>query len=433
VEKEKKRELAMSEPARGFWFVPIPLDTPTWKTQLIERIFNHFGIAPEIENTGIKLTYHHLYPSRSLTPDMGREQMIGMMAVHEPGWSIVRSNFGGFGAYITCYHTQPQSAYQIFDIDVDKHAFSDIQGDPMKVEAFSAEWVRMCEVLGAEVAYFSEATYSSPDELSNEGLTFLQQENLQGFVNYGWWRTYLYPRTIENWQEKLDLSQEEQVEHLPSGALLIANGNGYNPQIGDFDALPNARFLLTQVEKRAEIPGADQLLSIVRHEEKHLARIYDDQDYAKHHDEAFYDWEGLAQARVVLDEVRATWACALERPGLVGVQQAFAEVIVPVVADGGREWILPTLLFPVDKAQIVKKDERRRQRLAKREAAWSDIETGLLGRVLWMQERAKGILVDGESPRIVVYCWRGVSPDVQGELQSLGVQVEVADHLPLLE
>src|SRR5947209_19686213 len=135
-------------------------------------------------------------------------------------------------------------------------------------------------------------------------------------------------------------------------------------------------------------------------------RIADDKDYAKQGEDAFYDWDGLAESRATLDEVRATWACALQRSGLVGVQHLFANTsdppacVVPVVAAWGREWLLPTLLFP----------------FTLEDPAWSDPQTGLETRVQYLLVLAQEHLVEGKPPQVIVFFCRTVSPDVRAAL-----------------
>lgn len=82
--------------------------------------------------------------------------------------------------------------------------------------------------------------------------------------------------------------------------------------------------------------------------------------------------------------LRATWACALECPELVGIQQAFSdengqiEATVPIVADAGHEWLLATLLPPFDLAS----------------SSWDDLDNGLWIQVQQLLEAAQHHPVD---------------------------------------
>ena len=402
----------MSEPAVGFVFIPIQPDEEDWKKHLVRRVFQALGGFQRVKEVHVLDTPVH-------PPN---EQDIELIGSSKFGGNLVCPDFAGFWMVLAICRTRPGAAYQPLYLNVSSRSFSNIQGDPMRVEAFAAAFVQLCESLDAAAAYFSEARYTSPDELIDEGLNLLQREDIQGFFSQSGWRAYFHPQRIANWREKLDLRYEKWVEELPSGALVIADWRGYNPQLGDGDALPNARFLLAQVERRAEIAGAHVLLSMLRQEEKRLLRIEDDADYSKHREDAHYDSQSMREARAVLDEVRATWACALERPGLVGVQQPFSgaagqeEIMVPIVADEGREWLLATLLHPFDLNS----------------AEWNDPETGMQARVQRLLDAARQHPIKGEPPRVVIYFWRGVTPEVREALISLGAGIEVAGHLPIL-
>ncbi|MDQ2713819.1 MAG: hypothetical protein M3Z08_02820 [Chloroflexota bacterium] len=396
----------------GIIFIPTQLLAS--RKALIERILAFIGGPQQILNQKVDLLYENV-SGLSLVDTLER-----LSQSDEPGSFYI--DLGGFTTDI--WFEQPQQGYCWLVLMVNKYDFLEIEGDPARVESFAAAWVRFCEAMQASAAVFSKAVYDRTQWIE-EHLAALLSRDMATFVTNVDWRTYLEPELGRLWREQ---EQEPhryfiRAEELPSGALLIEAGEGSNPEMGDEDALYHVRFLIEHLTRHPEVSGSERLLKTLYQEEKRLLRINDDADYGKHRNNAYYDAEGARESRMILGEVRATWLCALERPGLVGVQQTFAsepgqaEVVVPIVAEEGREWIIATLRRPFDLNAV----------------DWNDPQTGLQGRVQRMLAAARQHPVRGEPPRVVVFFWRGVSPEVRAELSAWGAGVEVADHLPVLQ
>ncbi|MBV9617470.1 MAG: hypothetical protein JO031_18610 [Ktedonobacteraceae bacterium] len=167
------------------------------------------------------------------------------------------------------------------------------------------------------------------------------------------------------------------------------------------------------------------MLDLLRQEEQLLQAIEDQSTEIRYHENSYTNRMILDQARIQLDQVRATWACALRQTGLVGVAQTMVsqerqgtteQVLVPIVADQGRSWIIATLLFPFDLD----------------DPAWNAPQSGLEALVWSLLIAAEHQQRRGETPHVLVYFWRGVSEQVHEALLAMGAGVEVADHLPVL-
>ncbi len=399
-------------------FIPTQL-IPSRKA-LIERLLAFIGGPQQILNQEVDLLYTNINELSELSL-LDRLERLGQS--DEPGSFYI--DLGGFTTYIWFERPRQGCRWLVLVLMVDRYDFLEIEGDPARVEIFAAAWVRLCEALEATAAVLSkEVGYDRPQWIE-EHLAALRSRDMTAFVTNVDWRTYLEPELGRLWREQVEEPHRYYIrwEELPSGALLIEAGEGYNPEMGDRDAVYHARFLIDQLTRHPEVSGSEHLLETLYQEEKRLLRIEDEANYGKHGKNARYDPEGRRQSRLILDEIRATWLCALERPGLVGVQQTFASepgqasVVVPIVADGGREWIIATLRHPFDLNA----------------ADWNDPQTGLQGRVQRMLAAARQHPVRGEPPRVVVFFWRGVSSEVRAELSAWGVGVEVADHLPILQ
>lgn len=392
----------------------IPTQLLASRKALIERILAFIGGPQQILNQKVDLLYENV-SGLSLLDTLER-----LSQSDEPGSFYI--DLGGFTTDI--WFEQPQRGYYLLMLMVDMYDFREIEGDPARVENFSAAWVGFCEAMQATAAVFSNAVYDKTLWIEKH-LAALLKRDMKAFVTDVNWRTYLEPALGRLWREQGPYRYFFRVhaEELPSGALLIEAGGGSSPEMGDQDTPFHARFLIEHITRHPEVSGSERLLETLDQEEKRLLRIKDQTDDLKYGKNAYYDAEGVRQARVILDEVRATWLCALERPGLLGVQQAFAsepgqaEVVVPIVAEEGREWIIAMLRRPFDLNA----------------ADWNDPQTGLQGRVQRMLAAARQHRVRGEPPRVVVFFWRGVSSEVRAELSAWGVGVEVADHLPVLQ
>ncbi|MDQ2905701.1 MAG: hypothetical protein M3Y81_19415 [Chloroflexota bacterium] len=396
----------------GIIFIPTQLLAS--RKALIERILTFIGGPQQILKQEVDLLYDNISDLSLL------EALERLSQSDEPGSFYI--DLGGFTTRI--WFEQPQQEYCWFLLMVDKYAFLEIEGDPARVESFSAAWVRFSEAMQASAAVFSNAVYDKTLWIE-EHLAALLSRDMEAFVTNVDWRTYLEPALGRLWREQAQEPHRYfiRAEELPSGALLVEAGEGYNPEMGDGDALYHARFLIEHLTRHPEVSGSGRLLETLDQEEKRLLRIEDEANYGKHGKNARYDPEGEREARMILDEVRATWLCALERPGLVGVQQTFASepgqasVVVPIVAEEDREWIIATLRRPFDLNA----------------ADWNDPQTGLQGRVQRMLTAARQHPVKGEPPRVLVFFWRGVSSEVRAELSAWGADIEVADHLPVLQ
>ncbi|HET8910807.1 MAG TPA: hypothetical protein VFN23_05050 [Ktedonobacteraceae bacterium] len=400
------------EPAKGLLFVPIPSDHPTWRQDLVRKILEALGGLSLIQRT---FDYRNLEHLRHDT-----EQTIQFIASQEYE-HITCDNFGTFGLDFWLLKARPESSYQVLETAISKIQLSEIQRDPMRVEVFAQQWVSLCEKVGAEIAYFVESNFNSIDDVIVEALESLQRGDIEDCLRTEGspWRCYLSPTIISRLGVTPDWSWIKRLDHLPSGGLVIHDGAGYNPNLGDLDAVYNATFLREQLEKHLDVTGGSVLLDRAKREEENLKSIMDAMSYIKHGDDARYDFDGVDKSRIILDDIRATLACALRRPGLVGVEQQVTDptqqksLTVLVMADGGREWLVPTLLFPFDRDS----------------SDWSDPQTGLRVRVQVLLDLAQH---RAEAPRVIAYFWRGVSPEVREALVAMGAQVEAADSLPLL-
>ena len=105
----------------------------------------------------------------------------------------------------------------------------------------------------------------------------------------------------------------------------------------------------------------------------------------------------------------------MQSSGLIGVVQEVqgedGETIeVPVLADEGRTWVYPTLLYPFEV-----QDEQ-----------WSDPNEGLEIQIFTLLKAAQHHTIAGKPPMVVVFFWRGVTQEVRDQLEAMGARVEVS-------
>ncbi len=399
----------------GYTFFRVSEPDERWRITMLHRTLEALGGSQQIKKA---------FAKAEDTTTLSLEQVCERAALSKRG-GYLTFDLAGFRTDLEFPRENSPAPFYYLTWEVPTGAFLQVQGDPMRVEIFGEAWTRLCDAQGAEVAFFPDGIRDSevfiPDYLSA-----LQQNNLHELVGPGYWRTYFSQAAADRWHNQLIETWKDQSEILPSGALILYAGRGYNPEWGDWDALLNARFLIKQIESHTEVPGSERLLEILHREEQQLQAIEDQPTELRYHENTSINRAVLKQARIQLDYVRATWACALQQTGLVGVEQSVTskeydgtteQVLVPIVADQGRTWVIATLLHPFHLD----------------EPAWNDLQTGLEAQVWRLLIAAEHHLSLGESPRVVVYFWRGVSEQVRETLLAMGVSVEVADHLPLLE
>ncbi len=409
----------MSSYSLGFLFFPLSRPIATNNVEILRRSLETLGGIQQVRDISVFRTDEDIHA-------LSYEQACKLLGQHEQGGRIT-IDIAGFNTdlWFTPSSIQSEAGYQYLRIEIPYREVANIKGDPMRIELFAAAWVRLCEVLQAQAAYFDHINMGRIEDIALSRIRKLRQGNFWEFTRTRYWRAYLDPAAAGRWHEQNQQAAwqwDERIETLPSGALVLSLKDRYNPELGDDDAIFNARFLIQQLTQRPDIAGVESLLEQLSLEEKRLIRIEDDADYTKHGSDAEMDYEGLAESRAILDDIRATWACALEQRGLVGVMQTFTEearrepVLVPVFADEGREWVIATLLYPFDLDT----------------SAWNDPQNGLQARVQTLLDTAQRHPIDSEPPRVIVYFWRGVSDEVREALTAMGASVEVADHLPLL-
>lgn len=405
----------MSTPSMGFLFIP---SSNINNMEILQYCLKALGSIEQVRDVFIV---------GENTANLSQEQACTLLSRNKRGGSI-SIDIAGFNTEIwfTPDSTQSAEGYQYLRIEVPYWEFAEIEGDPMRVELFAMAWVHLCETLHVQAAYFHSHNAGKIENIAQACINKLHKGAFWEFTRTRYWRCYLAPSAAAEWQNQnrqAEHSWAESLEALHSGALVLSRNEYYNPELGNNDALLNTRFLIQQLSQHPEICNMNILLKILHQEGKRLLRIESDGIYTKHGAEAQIDYEGLTESRTILDEVRATWACALHRPGLVGVQQIFSnaaehtEVVVPIVADNGREWMLPTLLYPFNLAST----------------KWNDLETGLRARVQRLQETAQQYKIADKPPRVGVYFWRGVTTEVQEALNAMHAGIEIADRLPLLK
>ncbi len=407
--------------ATGITFIPISTSNEQWRLTVLHRTLEALGGVQKIKEAVV---------AYERTAHLPLEQRCERVALG-PGYSSSYLVFDLAGFKTTFQFSRPNSPLPVpyVTLEIPRGSFaSDLVGDPMRVEVFAAEWVRLCEMQGAELAYFSEGFSTIEEERLQTFFAALQENNLSTIANSNW-RTYLSPSLMDRWQEQLKQPGRYRMERLPSGAAVCSSGRGYNPVMGDANSetFLQAEFLSTQIQRHPEIEGAQKLLRLIEQEVEKLHAI-EAQDIEDIEDDELYherfhenmQVEDLARARMF--QIRATWTYALQSSGLVGVVQDVqgedGETIeVPVIEDEGRTWIYPTLLYPFE----VQDEE------------WSDPHEGLEIQVFTLLNAAQQNIISGEPPRVVVFFWRGVTQEVREQLEAMGARVEVSPNpIPLL-
>jgi hypothetical protein len=424
----------VSQTATGYTFFRVAESDEQWRLTVLHRILEALGGLQRIKEAVI---FHEDTSKLSL------EQKCERVALNQRG-GLLKFDLAGFPmtlwfprmrnqASVVQYLTldTPAGAFIRLDptLDIPEGAFIiAMKGDPMRVEVFAQEWVRLCEAQGAYVAFFPDGVWYNSEVMIPDYLETVERNDMLSIVQTSYWRTYLSPAAVKRFQEQLEQPWEGQSEQLLSGAQVFfyagyGLGRGYNPYLGDRDVPHNTQFLLEQIEPHTEVAGSERLVGLLRQ----IAQRWPEIENVPSELEDYPAYERtLAQARARLDDVRAIWACARLQKGLVGVQQEVTirqedgitqQVYVPVIANEGRTWLIATLLHPFNLD----------------EEAWNDPASGLATQVQRLLDTAKyQQSTGGEAPRVVVYFWRGVSEQVRQALQEMGAGVEVADHLPLL-
>ncbi len=402
----------------------IPEQRIASRGELIERILAFIGGPEQIVDQDIDILGVN---TRDLAPS---EILERLSSSDDPGWFLI--DLGGFRTEV--WFESPQQGYYFPRLSVDKYAFLEIEGDPGRVEVFSAAWVRFCETLQASAAVFSrELGYFDGRQIIERRLAALLKRDMAAFQINVDWRTYLEPELGQLWREQ---KQRDPllVEELSSGALVIHGEPGYNPELGDFDTVLQMNFLINYLETHLDLPGSSRLLARLQQQrEGPLQRYLELREatihvisWTKESSAWLREEQALFQSiRKVLAEVRATLACAHNLPNVVELSRSVIlreetgeerEFEIPIVRTAGQVWTIATLLYPF------KLDSPE----------WRDEQEGLQTRVQRLLAAAQQHPVGGEPPRVVVFFWRGVSPEVRAALLALGVRVEVADHLPVL-
>jgi hypothetical protein len=400
-------------PATGIIFVSASIPDERRRLTVLSRTLKALG--------GVKKIKEAFAPAERIS-HLSLEQRCERAALStKHGGGFLKFDLAGFETTCRFSHTDNQTLHPYVILEIPRNSFgSSLTGDPMRVELFAAEWGHLCESQEAELAYFSEG-FPHEDQRVQSFVDALENDDLQEIVGSNW-RTYLSLALAVRWQQQ-GHPRMSRTELLPSGAYIFSSGRGYNPVLGDANAetFLHADFLRAQIQLHPEIKGHERLLSLINQEVQTLQAIEAQPAEERYYENSHANVAAQDQARRNLFQVRATWACALQSRDLVGVAQVWTggdpprTLEFPVVADGGRTWLLPTLLHPFDL-----NDE-----------AWNDAEAGLKARVRSLLATSRQNLIAGEPPRLLVYFWRGVTPEVREALLAMGADVEVADHLPV--
>ncbi len=408
----------MGNPSTGYTFIRVSDTGEQWRLTALQKTLNILGGFGCIKEA---------FAAAEDTEHLPLAQVCERAALSARG-GYIKFDLAGFGTTLDFPPTkfanvQPHVRY--LTVEVPKRAFTELAGDPMRVELFAAAWARLCDAQQAEIAYFSEAIANSESFVA-EDVQAVEQENLDELVNTtAYWRTYLSPAVVERWYTRIKPHRLKRLQRLPSGAFVLAAGLGSNPQLGDLDAPLHMRFLIDNIEAHSAIPGAERLRNTLRQDLYQYEEIEKQSVEVRYHEKSHENHLIFQQIRADLDAIRAVWAYARRSEGVVGVEQEIAyevgdgkteQIQVSVVTNGGRTWVLPTLLYP----------------FTLNEKAWNDEQEGLEIRVLYLLEAAEHYARGGEKPRLFVYFWRDVSQEVHDALRAMGVDVEVADALPIL-
>ncbi|HLI04999.1 MAG TPA: hypothetical protein VKV40_00350 [Ktedonobacteraceae bacterium] len=400
----------------------IPQARVASRQALIERVLAFIGGPQQIVDQNIDILGTN---TRTLAPLEVLEQLSHS---DNPGWFLI--DLGGFRTEV--WFEPPQQGYYIPRLKVDKYAFLEIEGDPGRVEVFSAAWVRFCEALQASAAVFSrELGYFDGWQVVERRLAALLKRDMAAFQLNVDWRTYLEAELAGLWREQ-KRRDPLLVEDLPSGALVIHDEPGYNPELGDFDTVLQMDFFINYLKMHQDLPGSDRLLARLQEQRAGPLQRYLElreatipkprEEYSHMLQEKLTLFDALSD---LLADMRATLVCAHKMPDVVDLCHPVMlheetgeewEIEVPIVRAAGHVWMIATLLYP----------------FKLNSSAWEDEQEGLRARVQRLLVAARQHPVGGEPPRVVVFFWRGVSPEVRAALVALGVGVEVADHLPVL-
>lgn len=411
----------------------IPIQRIASRRALVQRILTFIDGPLHILNWGITTSGTN-YRNLSLQAALER-----VCQSDEPGSFFI--DLGGFATEIKLQH--PQQDYYSLILEVDKYAFLEIEGDPARVEIFSAAWVRFCEAMQASAAVFSrELGYDRPQHIEKR-LHALQQQNMAAFVTHVDWRTYLEPALGQLWREQVPEPQHHSIHvvEVSSGALVIHAEPGYNPELGNDDTVLHLRFLLEYLKTHQELPGSDRLLTYLQKQDDDPLRRYlelrETVNLSSTSPEQRAEYSTLDRTLhdLVMD-VRASLACASRLTDVVSLYQPMKmldasgetrEIEVPIIRERGRVWITATLLYPYELRELTYEKVHLALGRVKSE------REKLRERVRRLLETAQQHPIEGKPPRLLVFFWRGVTDEMCAELNSLNVDVEVADQLPLLE
>jgi hypothetical protein len=410
----------MGEQPRGHTFISVSEPGEKWRVATLHRTLEALGGIQHI-----KKAYAYTERDTSLSTEQmcdritrnpeGGELLFDLAGIETTLW------FPNF-RHLSRFPLLPQGHIQYIELGVAKYDFGEPPGDPMRIELFAQQWAHLCEAQEAIAAIFTMGTLDE-DVYIPEFVAALQTYDLEALAPGRNWRTYLAPTIAKRWEQALEESGIDRIEVLPSGGLVLTSEllRGYNPVSGNTDLIPNAQFLLEQIALHREIAGAEHLLALLSQQATKLQEIENQQAKTWSRENSLME----EQIRTQLHHIRATWACALQSPGLIGVAQtvplesvgeASETIAVPVIAHHGHTWLYPTLSYPFDL----------------HDPAWNAPQHGLENRIWHLLDAAQHNPIAGAPPRIIVYFWRNVSPQVHHALTQMGATVEIADHLPIL-
>lgn len=399
----------MSNPLDGYFYIPF---IEQWAERGgIARIMNFLGPAENIKGVFIAGVE---YPFED-----------GLSALLYGKAGMIKATIAGFTSNI--WFQEVANTYISIEITVPEWELAEPKGDPARVELFALKWGELCEVMGVKAAFFSDygavATMDHKRKLDN-----LIQGEISEFVA-GWpWRMYLDHDIARTWNEDAPLDQARYAVQSRSGALIIYAGKGYNPVFGDMDLDHHVDFLVEMMREKQEISGVAQLIANLEGEKNgRIKQIYAEIDEGPRYNGPKQGKNGVMQSRIYIDTIRALWAAAYKRPGLVGVNQTVSltrasgetdALVVPIIADNGQEWLLVSNHDP----------------FAIKDTTWTGVAEDLAPQVRDLLAAAQQHPVAGQPPRVVVFCWKGIADDLRATLEAMGAQIEVAPvPVPLLE
>ena len=252
--------------ATGITFIPISTSNEQWRLTVLHRTLEAVGGVQKIKEVDV---------ASEKTAHLSLEQRCERVALGTNyGFSYLVFDIAGFKTTFRFSRPNSQIPVPYIILEIPRGSFVDFVGDPMRVEVFAAEWVRLCEMQEAELAYFSEGT-SNEEVIRLQPLFAAYQENNLNEIAGSSWRTYLSPSLTTRWQGQLKQRGGSRLEMLPSGAAVFSSGRGYNPIMGNAndETFLQAEFLITQIQRHPEIEGAQKLLRLIEQEVEKLHAI----------------------------------------------------------------------------------------------------------------------------------------------------------------